>query len=212
MNRQVLSLAVCVMLFAGCSTAKFAADADKEAYKIIREKERIVMGVERPFSIDREAGDPLLGLPLVKPEPLGDLEGDDSAMLSLAQAVEIATANNREYQSRMEDVYIGALDLTLARHRWAPIFSGSLSTTYTNAPSTETVSGQANTGLAYLLPDGSQLNLKVSTDYLLKLIGSPREAAGAAPEKESHRKTSCRLNATWSTGYAPLPATAARLQ
>jgi len=179
MNRQVFPLAVCVMLFAGCSTAKFKADADKEAYEIIRQKERIVMGVERPFSIDRESGDPLLGLPLVRPEPLGNLEGEDAVLLSLAQAVEIATANNREYQSRMEDVYLGALDLSLARSRWAPIFSGNLSTTYTNAPGTETVSGQGNAGLSWLLPDGTQLGLKISTDYLLKLIGSPREAAAS---------------------------------
>ena len=50
---------------------------------------------------------------------LGIKRGQFSDILNLAQAVAIATAHNRDYQSQKEALYLSALGLTLERHKYA---------------------------------------------------------------------------------------------
>ena len=53
-----------------------------------------------------------------------------SGILSLTQAVAMATAHNREYLRQKEQLYLIALDLTLARHQFARQWFGTIDASY----------------------------------------------------------------------------------
>jgi len=178
-NKRVVLLMFVLAILAGCSTARFKAQADKEVYEIIRHKQEVALGIERPFSIDQEKDDPLVALPLRQTEILGDIASEEAVLLSLPQALEIASKNNRDYQARKEDVYLKALDLTLARHQWGPIFTGKASTAYTKKSEDETVGGGTEFGFTKVFADGTKLGAKLSTNLLMHLVRSPREAASS---------------------------------
>jgi outer membrane protein TolC len=167
------------MVLAGCSAAHYKKSADKEVYEIIRKKQMAALGIDGSFSIEREHADPLLGLPFVEPAPLADIKAGPTIALSLPQALEIAAKNSRDYQSQEESVYLEALDLTLARYRWGPIFGGSASAEYEKTDGDETVGGGIGLGLSKLFADGTSLGVDLSTDLLMHLVQNPREAAAS---------------------------------
>jgi len=167
------------VLLSGCSAAHYKARADKEVYGIIGRKQIKTLGIEKPFTIEQEHAHPLLGLSLTQPEPLPNEPATSAVMISLARALDIAGKNNREYQNRKEGVYLTALSLTLARHEWGPIFSGSLSSEYTKTQGDETVGGGAAFGLSKLFADGTRLGVNLSSDLLMHLVSNPREAAAS---------------------------------
>jgi len=177
--RYVLPLTFAFAVLAGCSTAKFKAQADKEVYDIIQHKQEVVLGLTNPFTIEQGKGDPLQDLPLKETEPLGDMAPEQAVLLSLPQALEIAAKNSREYQSQKEDLYLEALDLTLARHQWGPIFTGNASAAYTKKQGDETVSGGSEFGFTKIFADGTKLGAKLSTNLLMHLVHSPRQAASS---------------------------------
>jgi len=126
-------LIMLVLAIAGCSTTRHRERADAEVYNIISEKSEVVPGAEQEFSIDPPAdafdlatlgtvkeADPTLGT---------GVSGEvGSAVITLEQALTLATQRNRSYLSEKESLYLQALALTLDRHRYTPIFSGSAST------------------------------------------------------------------------------------
>jgi hypothetical protein len=56
---------------------------------------------------------------------------DPSTTLDLFQAVEYAVQHSREYQTRMEDLYLAALSVTLERHLFSPRPFARVGTEYT---------------------------------------------------------------------------------
>lgn len=170
---------VAVTLLAGCSAAHYKESADKEVYEIIRKKRMAELGIDRPFSIEQENANPLLGLPLVEPEPFADIKPPPAIALSLPQALGIAAKNSRDYQSQKESVYLEALNLTLARYQWGPIFGADASTEYRKTKGDETVGGDVGLSLSRLFADGTSLGVDLSTDLLMHLVQNPREAASS---------------------------------
>jgi len=179
---RIACVMVAMILFAGCSASRYKEDADREAYEIIRAKQMAALGLDRSFSIESRHVDSLDGLPRRVPEPLGDPDEappQPVAMLSMVDALDLASRNSREYQSRKEDVFIGALDLGLARYRYGPILSSNLSAAYKKTEGDETVGGDGNLGLSKLFADGTRFTADLSTDLLMHLVRSPREAASS---------------------------------
>ena len=140
--RNVSISLVAAMALLGCSTTHYRQSADREAYGIIAQKTSKVPGMPGDFTIDTQGSPDLAGLPVIdKADEFMGEEGQREAganVLSLEQALSIAVKNNRDYQSQRESVYLSALNLSLARHRFAPIFSGSANGEY--ARSTRDVS------------------------------------------------------------------------
>jgi len=165
------------MVLAGCSAAHYKKSADKEVYEIIRKKQMAALGIDGSFSIEQEHADPLLGLPFVEPAPLADIKAGPTIALSLPQALEIAAKNSRDYQSQKESVYLGTLDLTLARYQWGPIFGGSASAEYEKTDGDENVGGGIGLGFSKLFADGTSLGVNLTSDLLMHLVQNPREAA-----------------------------------
>jgi hypothetical protein len=65
-----------------------------------------------------------------------------SGILSLPQAVALATAHNRDYQEQKELLYLTALDLTLVRHQFRRQWFGMVDARYTNDRDAEWVSSR----------------------------------------------------------------------
>lgn len=115
--------------FAGCGTSHYRASADKETYRAIRQTGAKVPNMDRHFTIDQTNVLSLEGLPVAdKAEdflgPYADSERG-ARILSLSNALALAVHHSRAYQTSKEQLYLSGLALTLARHQFAPVFSGS---------------------------------------------------------------------------------------
>jgi len=139
----------------GCSTTHYRESADKEAYSLIADKSPSVEGMTQDVSIEYERPGPLDHLPTntATEEDLVFL-GDEAAnefeapMLSLEQALAMAFKHSRDYQNQKEFLYLEALNLTLDRHRFTPIFSGTLGADFARSTRDEVQSNALGTFLA----------------------------------------------------------------
>ena len=128
----LIPLVVCCVV--ACSTTRFRESADRDAYRVIAEKTPDVPGMDPEFTIEQAHLPPLEDLP-VSTEPaesLGEAAKNEQGaqVLSLEKALELAVKNSRTYQNEKESLYLEALALTLDRHQYTPIFSGSVSGDY----------------------------------------------------------------------------------
>lgn len=191
------------LLGAGCSTAHYRKSADQEVSAIFAEKTPKVPNLAGRFSIEQTNRLALAGLPVVQ-QPEETFGPDSSAelgapILSLEKALELAVQHSRLYQNTKEQLYLQALSLTLARHQFAPIFSGRGRTDYqvtteavtvtvdalTGQPKVVSeadaqlveqhrVTGQGSLGATWLARTGAQLSTAFTTDFLRYLTGDPR--------------------------------------
>lgn len=163
-----------VLYTSGCSTAHYRQDADKETYRIIRQKQKGALNIDSDFTIEQEKIDPF-----IDPEPKTE-EGERQVLiLSLARSLEIATRDSREYQSKKEDLYLAALDLTYQRYKWGPRFSGSLSAGVTKKGNERYGDASADFSLKQLLASGAEIGVDLGLDVLRYFTGDPRRSASS---------------------------------
>jgi outer membrane protein TolC len=179
----------------GCTRKQYQKSADKEAYKVIAQKSGSVSNMEPHFSIETNALVQLQDLPVVdKPdEAMGsDGIGEKGArILPLDRALQIAVKNSRNYQNRKETLYLSALDLTLARHKFTPIFSGGASSRYEGTKvqsdqnvdkltSQQDVYGQGSLGMGMVLSSGARLAVDFTSDFTRFVVGDTSVATHSA--------------------------------
>ena len=189
-QKTTANILLLALVWSGCSTAHFRRSADQETSGIIDEKTPSVPNMDPEFSIG-QAEDPVFdGLPKVEEaeEFLGD-EGESEVgayKISLEKALELAVKHNRSYQNRKELVYLDALNLTLARHRFAPIFSGGGSADYSGAmeevttgvdgilesQASHSVSVRGNAGFDKLLKSGARIGTDFTIDFARFITGN----------------------------------------
>ncbi len=151
----------------GCKTPEeYKADADAKVYEIIDQKWQDDFGPKTNYKISDTPPapgsiDPAQSLPASGP-------------LTLAQAVTIATANNRWYQLEKEVLYLTALDLTLIRHQFEPRFFGRADTAYTRSEGEELWAADAEFGFDQLLADGAFITTSVGAAWLDVMSGDLR--------------------------------------
>lgn len=120
---------IVLSLFSGCSTQHYRASADREAYGAIQNKTWQVENMDPAFTIEHTNVFTLEGLP--RREAVEEFLGTESeaergaAVITLDHALDLAVKHSRSYQGNKEDLFGAALGLTLARHRFAPLFSGT---------------------------------------------------------------------------------------
>ena len=165
----VVVLAVCVTL-CGCSGAYYRRTADRDAYAVIAQKTAKVPGMRPNFSLTPAA--PLAPAPE---------QAATARPVSLAEALTLAEANNRDFQSQRESLYLQSLDLVYARHLWTPIFSGTLAGAWRHTePSDETTAtGNANFSVSQLLWTGGEATLSLATNLARFVTGDPRRSASS---------------------------------
>lgn len=157
-------------LCAGCSPEQHKRAADEEVYGIIAEKWRRDFGTKVNYSIAD-----------VSPSP-DDLRIERRPvpeMLSLADAVAMATAHNREYQRQKEQLYLVALNLTLARHQFARQWFGTVDAGYGNDAEDERVRSSSSLGFNQALAGGAKISASLALDWARFLTGDPGTSLGS---------------------------------
>ncbi len=172
------------LLLGGCSAKYYQKSADREAYRIIRSKSGAVTNMDPAFTIEQTNSPGLDLLPATTnaADFLGaDAERERGARrMSLEDALRIATQISRRYQSEKEKLYLGALELALARHRFTPIFNAAASSKYgvntvldeSQVHTSDHVVEQhglttgAGLGGSWLMRDVGRLTAAITTDFV----------------------------------------------
>ena len=197
-----------LLLMAGCSKSHYRKSADREAAAIIADKSRAVPNMDRHFTIEQTNALSLEGLRVATNavDFLGaeGLVEAGARIFSLEEALDIAVKFSRAHQTRKEQVYLAALNLTLARNQFTPIFSGRSQAAYqvtteevrvvvdaiTGQPRVlaaedallveqHRVTVQNQLGASWLLRTGARISASATTDFLRYLTGDPRAFTGS---------------------------------
>ncbi|UCF15562.1 MAG: TolC family protein [Phycisphaerales bacterium] len=169
----VLGAATVIGLCGACSPEQYKADADKEVYEIIDDKWEDDFGNKSNYMIaDSNVPASPNDIEIGKVVP-------PSGILSLSQAVAIATAHHRDYLRQKEQLYLTALDLTLTRHQFARRWFGTIDASYARNSADESVGSDSRVGFNQLLADGAQIGANVAVDWARFLTGDPRSSLGS---------------------------------
>ncbi|UCE99133.1 MAG: TolC family protein [Planctomycetota bacterium] len=175
-----LCTAIILGMTGACSPEYYKAEADEEVYNIIDSKWQGSFGRKANYTVSDVPPSPN-DIQIEEPVP-------SSKVLSLAKAVAIATAHNRDYQKQKEDLYLKALDLTLERHQFARQWFGTIDAKYLRHP----VPGRDNDeeelkisgdntklGFTQLLADGAIVSAGIGFDWARFLTGDPSTSLGS---------------------------------
>lgn len=147
----------------GCAQHDYKAEADEKVYKIIDQKWQKEFGSQVNFKISDTEPSPN-DIQIEKAIPA-------SGVLTLPQAVALATAYNREYQLEKELLYTTALDLRLTRHEFETKFFSGGRQAYGKEGDDEGLGGEADFGFERLLADGARIGTKVGIAWFSVLTG-----------------------------------------
>jgi outer membrane protein TolC len=170
-TKKLVSLIVCclagLLSLTGCkSPADYKAEADKTVYNIIDKKWQDDFGSKANYKISDTQPSPN-DLKVEKAIPT-------SGILTIQQAVAIATAHNRQYQLEKELLYTMALDLRLSRHEFETTFFGRGEGGYATADGDDGVGAAAAVGFNRLLATGTRISTKVTVAWVEILTGNMR--------------------------------------
>ncbi len=162
----VLCASVCLQ---GCAAPKgddVKAKVDDNVYKIIDSKWKKDFGSKDNYRVsDVNAGPNDVQIDKTIPA---------NGMLTLQQAVSIATAHNRQYQLEKENLYAKALDLRLARHQFEPILFGVTSAEYIKARGGEATEEKASFGMQKMFATGATIGANVTMSWIDILSGDAK--------------------------------------
>jgi outer membrane protein TolC len=162
----------------GCSPSYHKDKADKEVYKIIDQKWRPGFGEKANYII----ADSNLPAPNdIKVETIPT----PPETITLAQAVAIATASSRDYQTQKETLYTTALSLSSERHNYETQLFGNVNGIYTD-PGTGnnndrefTLGSSVGAQQEFLIGDGIDIATNLAVDWGRFLTGDPRTTLGS---------------------------------
>ena len=183
---QSLLLFLCLLIFASsCARlGNYAREhADKEAYKVIAAKQREALGRADEFSI-APTNDEITSRVLSE-SPRLNLANDTfttpAYTLSLADAMAIAIANNRDYKSRRESFYNQALSLIETRRNYQFLYTASANESLTRTEEGDTVerygSRGFSAGVSKVLATGANITLDFSHSFVRYFTHDPRPSA-----------------------------------
>jgi len=159
-----ISIGVC-----GCaarSPSSYKTEADEQVYSIIDRKWQKDFGSKVNYRISD-----------TEPSP-NDIQVDKvipaSGILTLPQAVALATVYNREYQLEKELLYAMALDLRLTRHEFETKFFSGGREGYGKEGTDEGIGGEADFGFDRMLASGARIGTKVGIAWFKVLTGDFR--------------------------------------
>jgi outer membrane protein TolC len=204
MQKPVFSLMfVIVLLACGCTAQHYRKSADKEAARVIQAASGEVPNMDERFTVEAQPKLPLETLP--EYEATLEFFGEEKAVekgarvLTLEQALGVAVAQSPIYQNRKELVFLEALNYTLAKYRFTPIFHVRGNAVYQSRTrdvareidrlagtqsallqrdfdtvQEHSVSARSDTGVDMLLRTGARLSVDFTTDFLRFIVGDSR--------------------------------------
>lgn len=159
-------VAVVAAFLTGCSSAFYRGSADRAVYGILSAKELAILGHTNAFTIDtpysaREPKD------IPAAELIAGRAKTGEQIVTLADALRLAFANNRQYQFRKETLYLSALTLTTERYEFEKQPVALFNTSLTRA-SDKSVTGNADGQLSVsqLLQTGGTVSASLVSDML----------------------------------------------
>jgi outer membrane protein TolC len=168
--KQSVYVTICVIVFlfhlTGCTEHNYKQEADDKVYKIINQKWREDYGTKANYKIS-DTTPTTHDIQIEKAAP-------SSGTLSLPKAVALATAHNREYQTKKEELYIKALDLSLTRHEFERRYFWTGGGGYSADRNDEVIGREANFGFNQLLANGTRISMRVATAWIDVLSGNLR--------------------------------------
>jgi len=170
----ILSAAIILGISGACSPEHYKAEADKEVYQIIDDKWQDDFGHKANYMVSDS------NIPASPNDIQIEQAAPPTGIISLAEAIAIATAKNRDYLRQKEQLYLSVLDLTLARHRFARQWFGTIDAGYARDSSDEDIGYDAETGFNQLLADGARISTSIAIDWARFLTGDPRTSLGSA--------------------------------
>ena len=165
-----LLISSCVLIFlsmlCGCSREHYKEDADKEVYEVLEDKWQDDFGTMVNHRVSETAPNDV---------EMGALM-PASGILTLSEAVRLATEYSREYQTQKESLYLSALDLTSTRHQYARQWFGTIDTAYASSENGEDITLDAGGGVNqdHLIGDGIQIGTGLAIDWARFLTGDPQ--------------------------------------
>ena len=171
--RAVYGLCALVLLgtLAGCSREHYKENADKETYGILEQKWQDDFGPMVNYRVSETAPNDVEMAATVP----------SSGVLSLADAVWIATEYSREYQSQKESLYLSALDLTSTRHQYEMQWFGTVDAFYDSSEAGDdfTVGASGGVNQDHLIGDGILVGTGLAIDWARFLTGDPETSLGS---------------------------------
>jgi hypothetical protein len=162
---------VFLVLLVGCGPKNYKQDADERVYSILDRQWDPEFGTRANYRVSD-----------VEPSAM-DVRVDkaipSSGVLTLPEAVAVATARNREYQTQKELLYASALNQRLVRHQFETSLFGGAGLFYSGDGTDEAVELSANVGFNRLLATGTQITAALATAWTEVLLG-PRESGLAS--------------------------------
>ncbi|UCF42610.1 MAG: TolC family protein [Planctomycetota bacterium] len=160
----------------GCSPQHYKDEADEQVYKIIDSKWHESFGQKANYIVsDSDLA------PSSNEIRVDEVPAPPDAM-TLAQAVAVATANNRNYQNQKENLYLSALALTGIRHdyerRWFATIDGAYVDDSVNDDEFFLGSSIATTQ-DFILPSGIIISTSLAVEWLRFLTGDPSTSLGS---------------------------------
>lgn len=162
-NRRYLLPLFCLAVATCATPEEHRTAADEEVYSLLDERRAALFDRPAGFTADRNAD--ALRFRLLNEETAGE-----ALQLNLTTCLEIAAENNRSYQTRREQLYRSALDLTLERWRfgWRPSLSASGSVTG-SGDDANNARVDGDFGLSKQFGNGAQIIGSIGTDLFRAL-------------------------------------------
>jgi outer membrane protein TolC len=140
------SVCLAALALTCCTPGQMRKSADREVFGILKNKSAGVPNAGTGL-LDITPPPPVSLEELRKNTDTAEFLGDrahvekNGRIIPLHEALSLAVKHNRDYQARKELLYLQALDLTLVRNEFTPLFTavGSADVTHTQKPVTQTV-------------------------------------------------------------------------
>jgi len=216
LSRGVIPAACALALLAGCQPKDYRLQADRAAYGIVDAAQQQALGRTEPFTVEPpadalrrrllldqalpHAGGASLGTEFLEPiphwpedrapkDPPAASQPSTPAgplVLGLAEALQVAARNSREYQTRKEDVFRAALTLDLQANAFRNLLYADAESEYSADHSGDgAVRGLANTaGTSWQrqLVNGTLLTAQFAIDLVKLLTGDRSSSLGLAAD------------------------------
>lgn len=178
-------------LVAGCTRNQYAHQADKAAYSTIGSARKVALGESEPFDVtyqplmpsdDKSARSIHIGQKIIP------MTGESPVVLTLAECLEIALRNSRDFQNRKETLYSSALAVANASREWNwALLTGSVTgeadTAYeSKAGRTSSAEGSGELSLAKKFVHGGVLTLAATVNMATDFLGGKNSVIGSLLE------------------------------
>jgi len=103
----------------------------------------------------------------------------DAVKLTLAQSLQLAVVNSREFQSQKESLFLRTLTLTYQRHLWRPQLGLTTSATGERTGEEKSINADTKFSLGQAIASGAQIALNLGTNFAEFFTGDKRRAVSS---------------------------------